>query len=130
MVDATRTKHRAAMTNGESKSRNKGPCKVHMYAVNVQGHRLEVQRIAPNAHKAETEPAAPVLVFLHEGLGSVSLWKKFPRKVTASTGCPAIVYSRYGSGNSDLLEMPHQVSYMHDEALKSLPELLAQLNIE
>ena len=90
----------------------------------VQGHRLEVQRI-PGAR-----PGAPELVFLHEGLGSISLWKDFPARVAAATGSPATVYSRYGSGNSDVLTEPRPVSYMHDEALQSLPELLALLKIE
>ena len=101
--------------------------RIHTFEVTVQGHRLEVQRIAQAGGGVENEPQ---LVFLHEGLGSISHWKSFPAKVAASTGCPVLVYSRYGSGNSDPLEKPHAVSYMHDEALKSMPELLAQLKIE
>jgi pimeloyl-ACP methyl ester carboxylesterase len=90
--------------------------------VEVCGHRLEVQAIPGRA-------AAPSLVFLHEGLGSVSLWKDFPASVAEATGCPAIVYSRYGYGNSDRLEAPFGVDYMHREALEALPELLAKLGI-
>jgi pimeloyl-ACP methyl ester carboxylesterase len=92
--------------------------------VTVQGRSLEVQRIAGCGRPA------PELVFLHEGLGSISHWKDFPAQVAAATGCPVIVYSRYGSGNSDLLAEPRAVTYMHDEALRSLPDLLAQLQIE
>jgi pimeloyl-ACP methyl ester carboxylesterase len=96
----------------------------HTQFLTVCGRRLEVVRIPGRvAH-------APELVFLHEGLGSVSLWKKFPAHVAAATGCPVTVYSRYGSGNSDLLQEPRPVTYMHDEALHVLPELLAQLRIE
>ena len=90
----------------------------------VDGHRLEVLRFAASDERA------PELVFLHEGLGSISLWKDFPRRVARATGCPVTVYSRYGSGNSDLLAEPHGVTYMHDEALHALPDLLAQLGIE
>jgi pimeloyl-ACP methyl ester carboxylesterase len=72
----------------------------------------------------------PELVFLHEGLGSVSHWKDFPKRVAAATGCPVTIYSRYGSGNSDLLSEPRAVTYMHDEGLKVLPELLTKLQIE
>ena len=92
--------------------------------VTVQGRSLEVQRIAG------LSPQAPELVFLHEGLGSISHWKDFPACVAASTGCPVTVYSRYGSGNSDRLTEPRLVTYMHDEGLRSLPDLLAQLHIE
>jgi pimeloyl-ACP methyl ester carboxylesterase len=92
--------------------------------LSVCGHKLEVLRIRGGREDA------PELVFLHEGLGSVSHWKHFPARVAEPSGCPVTVYSRYGSGNSDLLNEPHSVRYMHDEALQSLPELLSQLEIE
>ncbi len=95
-----------------------------IFHVIVQGRTLEVQRIAGHA------PVAAELVFLHEGLGSVSHWKDFPARVAAVTGCPVTVYSRYGSGKSDLLAEPRAITYMHDEGLRSLPDLLAQLHIE
>ena len=90
----------------------------------VQNRNLEVLRIRTGSM------SAPELVFLHEGLGSVSHWKDFPERVTLATGCPVTVYSRYGSGNSDLLVGPHSVRYMHDQALLVLPELLSKLQIE
>ena len=90
----------------------------------VQGHSLEVQRIPGRDGRASE------LVFLHEGLGSVSHWRDFPARVADATGSPVSVYSRYGCGNSDLLAEPRGVGYMHDEALLALPELLAQLHVE
>ncbi|MBZ5689427.1 MAG: alpha/beta hydrolase [Acidobacteriia bacterium] len=92
--------------------------------LSVCGHRLEVLRIRGGRKHS------PELVFLHEGLGSVSHWKDFPARVADATGCPVTVYSRYGSGKSDLLKGPRGVRYMHEEALQSLPELLSQLEIE
>lgn len=67
---------------------------------------------------------APTLVFLHEGLGSVSVWRDFPARVAAATGMGAFVYSRLGYGGSDPVPLPRPVSYMHDEALAVLPEVL------
>jgi pimeloyl-ACP methyl ester carboxylesterase len=96
----------------------------HRITCNVQGHSLEVLRISAQVANA------PELVFLHEGLGSVSHWKDFPARVAAATECGVTVYSRYGSGNSDLLREARAVSYMHDEALVALPELLSQLGID
>ena len=96
----------------------------HNSKLNVQGHNLEVQRIA--AHGTER----PEIVFLHEGLGSVSHWKDFPARVAAATQCGVTIYSRYGSGQSDLLAEAPGVRYMHEEALHSLPDLLGQLQIE
>ena len=98
--------------------------RVSTVRVTVQGRGLEVQRVAGLTAQA------PELVFLHEGLGSISHWKDFPARVAANTGCPVTVYSRYGSGNSDRLTDPRPVTYMHDEGLRALPDLLAQLHIE
>jgi pimeloyl-ACP methyl ester carboxylesterase len=73
----------------------------------------------------------PTLVFLHEGLGSIRQWRDFPVKVAAATGCRALVYDRYGYGQSDVLEEPRRgVRFMHDEALLSLPDLRKKLGID
>ena len=73
----------------------------------------------------------PTLVFLHEGLGSIRQWRDFPQKVAAATGCRALVYDRYGYGQSDVLEEARRtVRFMHDEALQALPELLAALGVQ
>jgi pimeloyl-ACP methyl ester carboxylesterase len=92
------------------------------FYLTVCGHRLEIERISGSNE--------PELVFLHEGLGSVSHWRDFPAQVAAATECRVTVYSRHGSGNSDLLTESRPVTYMHNEALHSLPDLLAQLNID
>jgi pimeloyl-ACP methyl ester carboxylesterase len=87
----------------------------------------------PIAHEWIGEAAAggPVLVFLHEGLGSIRQWRDFPARVAAATGLRALVYDRYGYGQSDVLrEARRTVRFMHDEALVSLPELLKELRIE
>ncbi|HVY08197.1 MAG TPA: alpha/beta hydrolase [Burkholderiales bacterium] len=89
------------------------------------GHRLEYSLLHPESRT----PGAPTLVFLHEGLGSVALWKRFPGEVVAASGCPALVYSRYGYGKSEKLAASRSVDYMHREALDVLPEMLDQLGI-
>jgi pimeloyl-ACP methyl ester carboxylesterase len=79
----------------------------------------------------EAREGKPPLVFLHEGLGSIRQWRDFPAKVSAATGCRALVYDRYGYGQSDVLEEPRRtVRFMHDEAMTSLPQLLKELKIE
>lgn len=73
----------------------------------------------------------PTLVFLHEGLGSIRQWRDFPQQVAAATGCRALVYDRYGYGQSDVLaERKRAVRFMHDEALSALPDLLKDLKVE
>lgn len=95
-----------------------------MVFVTVAGHRIEYERIEV------TRSGRPTLVFLHEGLGSVSMWKSFPGDVAHATNCNAVMYSRYGYGDSDSLVAPRGVRYMHDEALVALPELLDRLAID
>lgn len=86
-------------------------------------------RIIEVAQLRSARAGAPTLVFLHEGLGSIALWRDFPRRVAQRTGCPALVYSRFGNGFSEVLEGPRGVEYMHDEALILLPALLEELGI-
>ena len=90
--------------------------------LDAAGHSLEYEWIGGGE---------PTLVFLHEGLGSIRQWRDFPAQVAAATGCRALLYNRYGYGNSDVLAEPSvTVRFMHDEALVALPELLAKLEID
>lgn len=90
--------------------------------VGVCGRQIEYQ-LLPAA------VAGPTLVFLHEGLGSIGQWRDFPARTVAATGLPAMVYARYGYGQSDVLAEPRQPDFMHREALDALPELLRRLGI-
>ncbi|MBI4750711.1 MAG: alpha/beta hydrolase [Acidobacteria bacterium] len=71
----------------------------------------------------------PTLVFLHEGLGCVSLWRDFPEQLFLQTGCGALVYSRAGYGKSDPAVLPRPVRFMYDEA-EILGLILEQTGIE
>jgi pimeloyl-ACP methyl ester carboxylesterase len=92
--------------------------------VEVCGHRLEYADIP--AHQLDR----PTLLFLHEGLGSVSMWRDFPARLAAHTGCRTVVYSRYGHGRSSARRAPYAVDFMHVEALEVLPALRAALAID
>jgi len=101
----------------------KRPANQH-FKLQVQDRNLEVKQIPGRG------AGTPQLVFLHQGLGSVSHWKDFPQRGAAATGRGVTVYSRYGSGQSDMLAADRAVTDMHNEALDTLPELLSQLQIE
>jgi pimeloyl-ACP methyl ester carboxylesterase len=89
----------------------------------VAGGKLEYQDIPA------TRPGRPELLFLHEGVGSVSMWRDFPAALAAATGCRAVVYSRRGHGRSSPRTQPLAPDFMHEEALVVLPELRARLEI-
>jgi pimeloyl-ACP methyl ester carboxylesterase len=89
--------------------------------VNAGGHALECELI---------EGAEPALVFLHEGLGSIKLWRDFPAKVAQATGRKALVYDRYGYGKSEPLREPRvDVRFMHRGA-EELADVLKAFRIE
>ena len=69
----------------------------------------------------------PPLLFLHEGLGSVELWRDFPEDLVEASERPGLLYSRYGNGWSDPLTEQRLPDYMHDEALHTLPDVVGQL---
>jgi pimeloyl-ACP methyl ester carboxylesterase len=74
----------------------------------------------------------PLLVFLHEGLGSLAMWKDFPRQLCDAVGCRGLVYSRPGYGRSTprASEEAWGLDFMHRQAQQVLPALLAALEID
>ena len=86
--------------------------------------RIEYERSAADV------PSSRTIVMLHEGLGSVSLWKDFPEQLARATRCNVIAYSRHGYGKSAPVKESRTVRYMHDEALIVLPQFLDALEID
>ena len=100
-----------------------------MESVLIDGVRLEVQRIEAQSSR----PRAPI-VFLHEGLGSVAMWRDWPTRVCEVTGRAGVVYSRRGYGASDPIDDVRgtgrlRPDYMHHEAFDVLPALLRELGM-
>jgi pimeloyl-ACP methyl ester carboxylesterase len=75
------------------------------------------------------EPTGIDIVMLHEGLGSVSMWRDFPDRLAAATGARTLVYSRLGYGRSTPISQPRSIDYMHEEARVWLPAILERLQI-
>jgi pimeloyl-ACP methyl ester carboxylesterase len=90
----------------------------------VEGKRLET------AFWPGPDASRPPLVLLHEGLGSLELWRDLPARLAERTGCGVLAYSRYGYGRSQPFVEKREPDYMHHEARVVLPELLAALRIE
>ena len=97
-------------------------------ALDWRGRRLslEVQWVG------DDDSTLPVMVFLHEGLGSVAMWKDFPQQFCERHGLRGLVYSRYGYGNSTPRPADErwEPDFMHRQAYEVLPALLAALGIE
>lgn len=98
-------------------------------AITVDSHdiTLEYEWIAAERNDA------PLIVFLHEGLGSAAMWGEWPRALCTATGCRGLVYSRYGYGHSRQRPDSAQgwpVDYMEREAREHLPALFDALGID
>jgi pimeloyl-ACP methyl ester carboxylesterase len=87
--------------------------------------RIEHRWIAPDRD-------GPLLVFLHEGLGSVSMWKDFPDRLCAAAACRGLLYSRPGYGRSTPRAPGERwgPDFMHRQALEVLPALLHALSMD
>ena len=90
--------------------------------LSIAGGALEFLEIPGDRDK-------PPFVLLHEGLGSVGLWRGFPERLAAATGRRTVAFSRFGHGQSDPPPKPRTPSFMHEEALEVLPEVLARLRL-
>jgi pimeloyl-ACP methyl ester carboxylesterase len=89
--------------------------------VRVQGRRLETVEIEGDAGRR-------ALVLLHEGLGSVRLWRDFPRALADASGRRVIVFSRHGHGRSERPPRARTPAFFHEEARDVLPALLEQVD--
>ena len=93
-----------------------------MSTLDVLGRRIEYAWVGE-------ERGHPAVVLLHEGLGSVSMWREFPSVLSEATARAVLAYSRLGYGRSDPLRAPRATTFMHDEALVVLPALLDALSV-
>lgn len=97
-------------------------------SIHVKGRQFDIEYRWIGAQNSSED----LLVFLHEGLGSTSMWKNWPDQVCAATGCRGLVFSRYGYGNSS--PRPHSekwpVSFMHSQAQDHLPAFLSALGLD
>ena len=96
---------------------------VHDFDCRAAGHRLRARRLT---HQRR----GPVLVFLHEGLGCIELWRDFPAALVEATGLDGLIYDRWGHGSSDALTVTRTPHYLHEEAFESLPEVLTQCGVK
>ena len=90
--------------------------------VSIDGCRLEYRWHGPRPGEA------PTIVFLHEGLGSITQWRDFPAALCERTRCGGLVYNRQGYGGSDPFGALSP-DFMHHEALDVLPRLLEAFDV-
>lgn len=95
-----------------------------MPMLQAHGCRIEYEWVG------ERTPGRPTLVFLHQGLGCVGLWRDFPAKLSQATGCPGFMYSREGYGGSSTSTWPRSRDFMQIEGRDRLPLILEAAGID
>ncbi|MBM3642866.1 MAG: alpha/beta hydrolase [Alphaproteobacteria bacterium] len=95
--------------------------------IDLGDRRLRVRRVAPARRDGLDRTT---LVFLHEGLGCIEMWRDFPQRLCDATQCDGLVYDRTGYGGSSPWPAPPGTAYMDIEADLVLPRLLAATGIE
>ena len=98
------------------------------FYVQTAGCQLRVKCIEPEPGTLLND--RPTLVFLHEGLGCIEIWRDFPETLCESLGCSGLVYDRRGYGGSEKFEGPWQVDYLEMESLTYLPALLKECDAD
>ncbi len=95
--------------------------------IDWQGRPVRIEHQWLNAHLAE----APLFVFLHEGLGSVAMWRDYPQQLCDALGVRGLVYSRPGYGQSTPRDADEHwaPNFMHLQAHEVLPTLLKALDV-
>jgi len=88
--------------------------------------RIAARRIDPPGGAAAD---APAMVFLHEALGCIAMWRDVPERLVALTGLPALVYDRHGHGLSDRMARRREPDYLDRESFDILPRVLAECGI-
>lgn len=101
---------------------------VEFIAIDWAGRQVSIEHQWLNRDKV----AAPLIVFLHEGLGSISMWRDFPQRLCDALGCRGLVYSRpgYGSSTPRAAAEAWGLDFMHRQAQQVLPAFLQALGID
>lgn len=92
------------------------------------GHGIHIStRFGKHAEQSSTRPT---LVFLHEALGCIAMWKDIPEQLGLATQCDVLVYERRGYGESTFMPLPRDDDYLIEEGEVWLPRLLDQLGLD
>lgn len=88
------------------------------------GVRMEYRLVPPPSVDG------PTLVLLHEGLGCLDMWRRFPQRLADATGLGVFAWSRAGFGRSDPIQLPRPLNYLEREADDVLPAVLAAAGLD
>jgi Predicted hydrolases or acyltransferases (alpha/beta hydrolase superfamily) len=92
--------------------------------ITAAGMRFEYRLLPPR------RPDLPTIVLLHEGLGCIDMWRRFPQRLADATGLGVFAWSRAGFGRSDPIRLPRPLDYLEQEAQEAMPAVLAAAGLD
>ena len=95
------------------------------FPIRLPEGRLEAVRIVPEGAR----PGLPPIVFLHDALGAVSLWRDLPEQICGALGREGLAFDRLGFGRSDPRPRPPDQRFLEIESTERLPDVLRQAGI-
>jgi pimeloyl-ACP methyl ester carboxylesterase len=96
---------------------------VEIKKIQIQDKNIAYKWVHENAGLAED----PIIIFLHEGLGSIAQWKKFPESLCKEVNLQGLVYDRPGYGQSDRVSYEWNANFLNIQAFEVLPQLISEL---
>ena len=116
------------MSTSERPSIRPPACEELSFSIAAGGSRIQAKSVLPPG--SALTGGRPVLVFLHEELGSITQWRHFPLALAQATGLAALLYDRLGHGRSEARDRLPGTDYLEVEAFERLPKVLAACGIE
>lgn len=104
----------------------------HFCSIEWEGRPVNIEHQWINTRSVKAGDDGPLMVFLHEGLGSVSMWRDFPQRLCERLSWQGLVYSRPGYGQSTPrpLDQPLPPDFLERQAEDVLPALLKALGVD
>ena len=90
--------------------------------IEVNGHTYHIQRIIKDS-------SLPTIIFLHDSLGSVKLWRDYPEKLGEITNCNILVYDREGHGESSPFTISERPTNYLELGADTLHQIVTKLNL-
>lgn len=105
---------------------------IFLQTLSLEGREVQIesQWLDNQSRSQPSTGQRPLIVFLHEGLGSLSQWKDFPQRLCEAAGCRGLLFSRPGYGRSTPRTEPWPQDYLQRQAHGLLPAYFDALGLQ
>lgn len=95
----------------------------------LQTEYIQVNGLSYHIQRKVIDHKLPTIVFLHDSLGCVKLWRDFPEKLGNQSNCNILIYDREGHGKSSPFSITERSKNYLEEGADTLQEIIELLNL-